>query len=101
MQPHLAFIGCEAQSLRIPFLPAIQRRGYRVTAASPGPGDAFTHTGIAHAKFWFDRFPSCVSEVKALWRLRSAVAGLGADLVQALPRSRTSSCRSSSGVPFR
>lgn len=82
MRPHLAFVGGEDHNLRIPFLLALQRSGYRVTAVSPGSGEAFARAGIEHAEFRFDRFSSGVSELRALSRLRHVLAGLAPDLVQ-------------------
>lgn len=89
MGPHLAFVGGEDHNLRIPFLLALALSGYRVTAVSPGSGEAFARAGIEHAEFRFDRFASGVSELRALSRLRHVLAGLapGLYLMPSMTRS--------------
>lgn len=82
MQPHLACVGGEDHRLRIPFLLALQKQGYRTTAISPEDGAEFARAGIQHRQFRYDRFSSGTRELTTLPRLRDLLIGLKPDIVQ-------------------
>jgi glycosyltransferase involved in cell wall biosynthesis len=56
--PHIVCVGGEDHTLRIPYILALQKRQFRVTAVSTGDGSAFERANIAHASYRFDRFSS-------------------------------------------
>ena len=58
MGPHVLCIGGEDHALRIPYLKALQSRGFRITAAGTGDIGPFEHAGIAYRPYHFDRFLS-------------------------------------------
>ena len=82
MDPHIVCVGGEDHKLRVPFLLALRRRGYRVTAVSTGDGAAFDAAGIAHESYRFNRFSSGGSDWGAIRAFGKQIAGLKADIVQ-------------------
>ncbi len=79
---HVLCVGGEDHSLRIPFLAALQERGFRITAASTGDGAAFQRAGLAHRSYRFDRFDSRGADLAAIRQLAGLIAETGPDIVQ-------------------
>ena len=82
MVPHVLCVGGEDHSLRIPFLAALQDRGFRITAASTTDGAAFLQAGLAHRRYQFDRFDSRGADLAAIRQLAKMIADIGPDIVQ-------------------
>ena len=82
MSAHVLYIGGEDNDLRIPFILAMRRRGFRVTAASSGDPAPFARAGIDHVPFPFDRFISPLSDLRTLRRLTKMLDMLGPDIAQ-------------------
>jgi glycosyltransferase involved in cell wall biosynthesis len=82
MNPHLVCVGGEDHALRIPFLLAMQERGFRVSAVSTGGPDKFDAAGIAHHSYLFDRFSSKGGEWSVMRSLRRLLLSLEPDIVQ-------------------
>jgi glycosyltransferase involved in cell wall biosynthesis len=79
---HLLCIGGEDHNLRIPFLLALQERGFRITAAGTGDSTPFARAGLDHRSFRFDRFINPLADWTAIRALSKLVADVGADIVQ-------------------
>ena len=62
MSPHLLLVGGEDHDLRIPFVHALQQRGFRVTAAGTGNPAAFTKAGIEYCSYRLDRSVSPLAD---------------------------------------
>ena len=71
--PHLLCIGGEDHSLRIPFLLALRKKGFRVTAAASGDPAPFARAGVEYHRFHFDRFVSPAADAAALKAIRKIV----------------------------
>lgn len=82
MPAHVLFVGGEDNDLRIPFILAMRRRGFRVTAADSGDPAPFRAAGIDHAAFPFDRFISPLSDLRTLRRLSAMLGELDPDIAQ-------------------
>ena len=82
MSSHILYVGGEDNDLRIPFILAMRRRGFRVTAAGSGDPAPFEAAGIDYVPFPFDRFISPTSDLSALRRLAAMLRGLGPDIAQ-------------------
>jgi glycosyltransferase involved in cell wall biosynthesis len=82
MSSHILYVGGEDNDLRIPFILAMRRRGFRVTAAGSGDPAPFEAAGIDYVPFPFDRFISPVSDLRALRRLAAMLRDLGPDIAQ-------------------
>ena len=54
--PHLLCVGGEDHHLRIPFLTAVRRHGFRITALGSGKASAFDAAGIPYSGFDLARF---------------------------------------------
>lgn len=82
MSAHVLYVGGEDNDLRIPFILAMRRRGFRVTAAGSGDPAPFRNAGIDCVPFPFDRFISPLSDVRALRRLAAMLRDLSPDIAQ-------------------
>jgi glycosyltransferase involved in cell wall biosynthesis len=82
MNPHLVCVGGEDHTLRIPFLLAMQERGFRVTAVSTASAEKFDAAGIEHHSYHFDRFTSKGGDWTAVGSLRKLLLSLKPDIVQ-------------------
>jgi glycosyltransferase involved in cell wall biosynthesis len=82
MVPHVLCLGGEDHSLRVSFLLALRARGFRVTAASSGNGEAFEAAGLPHHSYRFDRFDSRGGDLAALRQIGRLVAEIQPDLIQ-------------------
>ncbi|MCU9848371.1 glycosyltransferase family 4 protein [Defluviimonas sp. WL0024] len=82
MPAHVLYVGGEDNNLRIPFILAMRRRGYRVTAAGSGDPAPFLSHGIDFVSFPFDRFISPGSDLRALRRLVAILRELQPDIAQ-------------------
>ena len=80
--PHVLCVGGEDHHLRIPFLLALSRHGFRVTAASTGEPAPFAAAGIAHEGFRFERFLNPLADYAGVRRIGGLVARVRPDLVQ-------------------
>jgi glycosyltransferase involved in cell wall biosynthesis len=79
---HLLCIGGEDHDLRIPFLLALRRYGFEITAAGTAPPDPFAKVGLDYRQFHFDRFVSPWSDLAAVRALADIVADVKPDIVQ-------------------
>lgn len=82
MQTHVLCVGGEDHALRIPFLEALRRRGFRVTAAGSGGAASFAEAGIDYRYYAFDRFSAGLSDLAAVRRLARLVHEVDPELVQ-------------------
>ena len=64
--PHLLFVGGEDHDLRIPFLRALQGRGFQVSAAGTGDPAPFARAGLAYHPFRFDRSTNPLADWDAI-----------------------------------
>lgn len=76
----ILLVGGEDHQLRIPYIHALQERGFYVAAAGSGKPDSFTATGVDYYPFVFDRF-SPRGDWRAITRLASIFADARADVV--------------------
>lgn len=81
-KPHLLCIGGEDHNLRIPFLLALRRRGFAVTAAGTGDPAPFTRHGIDFHPFRFDRFINPLADRSAIRALTRLITKVGPDIAQ-------------------
>jgi glycosyltransferase involved in cell wall biosynthesis len=79
---HLLCVGGEDHHLRIPFMLALRRYGFRVSAASTGDPRLFARAGLEHRSFYFDRFVNPAADWAAVKRLAKLFADLRPDIVQ-------------------
>ena len=82
MSAHVLYVGGEDNDLRIPFILAMRRRGFRVTAAGSGDPSPFRKAGIDCVPFPFNRFISPISDLRALRRLAATLRDLEPDIAQ-------------------
>lgn len=82
MKPHVLCVGGEDHALRIPFLNALERRGFRVTAAGSGEAAPFATAGIDYCRYAFDRFSAGFSNFEVMRRLAQLVGEVNPDVVQ-------------------
>jgi glycosyltransferase involved in cell wall biosynthesis len=82
VNPHLLCIGGEDHNLRIPFLLALQKRGFRVTAAGTADPLPFIQSGVDYHAFRFERFINPLADGAAIRALTKLIAGVGPDIVQ-------------------
>ena len=80
MSLHLLIIGGEDHRLRIPFILALRKMGYRVTAAASGDPAPFAKAGIDYHRFHFDRSLSPLSDWRALKSLSRILDDVDADI---------------------
>jgi glycosyltransferase involved in cell wall biosynthesis len=81
MDPHIVCVGGEDHPLRIPYLLALQSRGYRVTAMSTGDAAPFSRANIAHQTYQFNRFSSGHNDWRAIGAFRAVLTNLRPDIV--------------------
>jgi glycosyltransferase involved in cell wall biosynthesis len=82
LQPHVLCVGGEDHRLRIPFMLALKRHGFRVTAAASDDPAPFAQAEIDYRVFEFDRFINPLIDRSAIGTLRAMIADLRPDLVQ-------------------
>lgn len=82
MTLHVLCIGGEDHSLRIPFLSALQSRGFKVTAVGTGSAAPFSASGIEYHGYEFDRFGAGFADRMAINRLSQVVKKIRPDVVQ-------------------
>ena len=82
MTLHVLCVGGEDHNLRIPFLSALQSRGFRVTAAGTGSAAAFSASGIEHHGYDFNRFGARLADRMAINQLSQLVKKIRPDVVQ-------------------
>lgn len=80
--PHVLCIGGEDHHLRIPFLAALARSGFRIVAAGTGDAGPFADAGIAYEGFRFERFLNPLADHAGLRAIRELVARVRPGLVQ-------------------
>src|SRR3954452_25564229 len=83
MSAHVLYIGGEDHALRLPFLRAMQRRGFRVSAAGSGSAEPFVKASIPFYPFPFSRRVSPVADVRSVRALARLLDELRPDLAQA------------------
>ena len=83
MSGHILYVGGEDHHLRLPFLLAIQRCGFRVTAAGSGPAEPFQKAGIDFREFEFARTMNPLSDLRSIRALAGLLGDLRPDLAQA------------------
>lgn len=81
-KPHLLCIGGEDHNLRIPFLLALQKRGFAVTAAGTSDPAPFARHGIDFHPFRFDRFINPLADRSAIRALTRLITEVGPDIAQ-------------------
>ena len=81
MSPHLLLAGGEDHDLRIAFVHALQRRGFRVTAAGTGDPAPFAKAGIEHCSYRLDRSVSPLADRATVRSLRHLLAAVRPDIV--------------------
>jgi glycosyltransferase involved in cell wall biosynthesis len=67
--------------LRLPYLLGLERRGFRVTAASTGDPSPFIKDGIEHLSYQFNRFSFGTQDLQSITDFRRLIIGLNADIV--------------------
>lgn len=82
MTPHLLCIGGEDHLLRIPFLLALRKRGFRITAAGTGDPTPFSRADIAYRPYQFNRFDAHSTHRTEMRSLASLVRDVQPDLIQ-------------------
>jgi len=80
---HILYLGGEDHHSRIPFLLAIQTRGFQVTAAGSGPAEPFQKAGIDFRRFSFTRSMNPFSDLRSILDLIGLLRDLRPDLAQA------------------
>ncbi|RWP19700.1 glycosyltransferase, partial [Mesorhizobium sp.] len=82
MTAHVLYVGGEDHHLRIPFILAMRKRGFRVAAAGSGDPAPFDHAGIAFRPFRFHRFIDPIADWASLRSLARTLRELRPDLAQ-------------------
>jgi glycosyltransferase involved in cell wall biosynthesis len=82
MTPHLFCIGGEDHLLRIPFLVALRKRGFRITAAGTGDQAPFSRADVSYLHYQFDRFDAHTTHRSEMRRLAQLVSDVQPDLIQ-------------------
>ena len=82
MSPHVLCIGGEDHALRIPFLAALGKLGFRVTAAGTGDAKPFARAGVTYLRYSFDRFANPQADWRAVGQLARMRAEVRPDIVQ-------------------
>lgn len=82
MLGHVLYIGGEDHHARIPFLAAVQRSGFQVTAAGSGPAAPFREAGIGFHRFDFARFMNPLFDLRSIRALADLLRDLCPDLAQ-------------------
>ena len=79
---HLLCVGGEDHHLRLPFLLALGRSGFRVSAAGTGDPAPFARAGVPYYRFHFERFLNPFADVAGVGQIGAIIDHLGPDLVQ-------------------
>src|SRR5690606_15983445 len=82
MTPHVLYVGGEDNHLRIPFLLAMRRRGFRASAASSGERAPFVAAGIPFYPFAFNHVTHPAADLASLARLSRLLRELRPDITQ-------------------
>ncbi|QOZ54561.1 glycosyltransferase family 1 protein [Bradyrhizobium sp. CCBAU 53338] len=82
VKPHLLCIGGEDHSFRIPFLLALRRKGFRVSAAGSAASNPFLQAGIDFHPFDFARFVDPLADWSAFRAISKLIADVRPTLVQ-------------------
>jgi glycosyltransferase involved in cell wall biosynthesis len=82
MTPHVLCIGGEDHAFRIPFLLALQQRGFRVSAAATADPAPFASAGIEYHPFRFDRFIAPLADLATRKALKTLIADVRPEIVQ-------------------
>jgi glycosyltransferase involved in cell wall biosynthesis len=80
--PRLLCIGGEDHALRVPFLVALRKHGFCITAAGTGDQMPFRRADIAYHRYHFDRFDSRTAHRSEIRRLTELVREVQPDLIQ-------------------
>lgn len=81
-RPHLVCVGGEDHHLRLPFLLALSRQGFRVTAIGSGEPEPFLCARLEYRRFRFPRFLDPSGDRAAIRALRAILTDARPDLVQ-------------------
>lgn len=81
MKSSILYVGGEDHNLRIPFLLAMQRYGFKVIAAGSADPTPFVSAGIEYHKFRFNRFTSPVRDLESLGVLSEILETVRADII--------------------
>lgn len=82
MTAHILFIAGADADLRLPFVKAVRRHGFKVSMAASGGAAAFEREGIDFVDFPFDRFMSPLSDWRAIRRLGVVLDHVQPDIAQ-------------------
>lgn len=82
MTPHVLCIGGEDHAFRIPFLLALQERGFRVSAAATADPAPFASAGIEYHPFRFARFIAPLADLATRKVLKTLIADVRPEIVQ-------------------
>jgi glycosyltransferase involved in cell wall biosynthesis len=82
LSAHLLLVGGEDHELRIPFLLALRRGGFRVSAAGTGAPEPFVRAGLAYHRFRFDRSANPVADLRSLSSLAQLFEAVRPDVIQ-------------------
>lgn len=81
-RPRLLVVGGNDHELRIPFIQAMQRLGFDVTAAGTGDPAPFVRHSIPYHGYEFDRFINPAADVKAARELGRIITSSRPDVIQ-------------------
>jgi glycosyltransferase involved in cell wall biosynthesis len=79
---HLLMVGGEDHDLRIPFLLALRRRGFRISAAGTGDPAPFQRAGLDFHRFRFDRSANPLADLGSLRSLSRLFQAVRPDIIQ-------------------
>ena len=82
MSAALVCVGGEDHALRIPFLLALRRRGFRIAAAGTGDPRAFESAGIDYWPYRFDRFLNPLADVAGIRALKAILDTVRPNIAQ-------------------
>ncbi|MGG5887544.1 glycosyltransferase [Falsiroseomonas sp. HC035] len=82
MTAHLLLVGGEDHELRIPFLLALRRNGFHVSAAGTGRPEPFARAGLAYHRFRFDRSANPLADLRSLASLADLFEEVRPDVIQ-------------------
>lgn len=82
MSLHVLCVGGEDHVLRLPFITALQNRGFRVTAAGTGDSTPFEQAGVQYHRYRFGRFLTPLQDLHGIADLKRIVRHVGPDIVQ-------------------
>jgi len=82
MTPHLFCFGGEDHHLRLPFLTALTKRGFRITVAGTGDSEPFARSGLPYHRYAFDRFDTHTFPRKEMRQIGELVRSVRPDIIQ-------------------